>query len=56
MNKLDDIDLKKIEKLKECLMHPPEERSERVLLNLMSLTKVTPSLIHRTSHSSNTSQ
>jgi hypothetical protein len=40
MNKLDDIDLKKTEKLKECLMHPPEQRSEKVLLNLMSLTKV----------------
>jgi hypothetical protein len=38
--KLDEIEAKRIEKIKECLSYPSEQRTERMLLNLMSLTKV----------------
>jgi len=40
MNVLEGIELKKSERIKELLQHPPEERTDKILLELMSFTRV----------------
>jgi hypothetical protein len=41
MTKLEDFELKKIERIKECLLLPPEERTDKILSDLVNYTKVT---------------
>jgi hypothetical protein len=40
MDVLENIELKKSERIKELLFHPPEDRTDKMLLELMSFTRV----------------
>jgi hypothetical protein len=40
MNALESIEFKKIERIKELLSYPPEKRTEKMFLEIMSFTKV----------------
>lgn len=40
MNVLEGIELKRSERIRELLEHHPEERTEKILLELMSFTRV----------------
>lgn len=44
MNVLDGIELKRSERIKELLEKPPEKRTDKVLLELMSFTRVIKNL------------
>lgn len=44
MNVLDGMEQKKAERIKDLLTHPPEERTDKMLLEIMSFTRVKKNL------------